>query len=280
MKEVLEPYIYRYPQLSLPIVKGMSGRQEYLDIVRRGILPECPGNPFIGDSGDKILHIDTPVGEIPVLVLGNRKDFERFVLALGNRCEPKDIMPAVGAMTFWGVSNWRKILAHKAAYQEQGGKSWSQEFRLFTENKENYQDIICVVSRGPYSGVERKEPHWLEDSLNIRIWHEITHIICRKIYPENKQKIRDELVADMIGLLQTYHTYDTELAKRFLGIQEEKVLPEGRLWHYVKETEPEKELVESCVRIICELSQYIESRSWTEVFEILDEVERRKIGLG
>lgn len=258
----------------------MSQSRAYLDIVRRGVLPERLENPFIGDARDEVRNLGTPVGTVSVLVLGNRKDFERFAQVIGHRCEPQAIMPAVGAKTFFGVNNWRKILAHREEYEKGGGRLWGQEFRKFTQEKENYQDIVCVVSQGPYSGVERPDPGWAEESLNIRIWHEMTHIVCRKLYPENKHAVRDEVVADMMGLLKTYRSYDTELAAHFLGIQGGRILPSGRLRHYVKE--PKEETAELCVRMIAELSRYAEGRmekNTFEIFEILEEIERKKIGM-
>lgn len=112
------------------------------------ILPESPDNPFVGDARDEVRNIDTPVGCVPVLVLGNRKDFERFSQAIGYRCEPRAIMPSVGDNTFFGVNNWRKILSHKEEYEKDGGRFWKLEFHEFTKNRENYQDIVCIVSQG------------------------------------------------------------------------------------------------------------------------------------
>ena len=48
----VETIIYRYPQLILTPGEGMSGSEAYLDITRRGKLPEELPNPFRGSPKD------------------------------------------------------------------------------------------------------------------------------------------------------------------------------------------------------------------------------------
>ena len=69
-------------------------------------------------------------------------------------------------------------------------KKLAAEFRRFTSVKENYLDMLAVLSRGPYSHVDASaagcsEDEWLTLSDTIRKYHELTHVICRKQYPND-----------------------------------------------------------------------------------------------
>ena len=44
------------------------------------------------------------------------------------------------------------------------------------------------------------DPDWLQKSQIIRKYHECTHFICRNLYPEKTDAVRDELIADAIGI--------------------------------------------------------------------------------
>lgn len=275
---VIVRYLYDYPQLSLPISEGQSYSANYLDYVRRGILPEKIDNPYMGSKYDEIRLCETPLGDKEVLVLGDRRDFIRFVQALGHRCEPVEIPDSVGAMTIFGVVNWRKFHKYKAEYFSAGGDDRKTEFKVFTSDSKNYKDTVMVVSYGPYSNVQRKHASWLEESLSIRIWHELTHLVCRTLYSDNKNAIRDEVVADMMGMLKTYGEYDRNLAKDFLGIEGNEILEGGRLWHYIKNGDPEGDTIYANNMIdilwdVCNNYQKIDP------FEILDIIERERIGI-
>ena len=66
-----------------------------------------------------------------------------------------------------------------------------------------------MLSWGPYSGVSAEaagcsEEEWLALSDTIRRYHELTHVICRRLYPEDVDPVRDELIADAVGLYAAY----------------------------------------------------------------------------
>ena len=79
------------------------------------------------------------------------------------------------------------------------------------------------------------EQEWAAKSATIRMYHELTHFICRKLYPEKKDEIRDEIYANCIGLTAAFGRYDPRLAKTFLGIEAETYRKGGRLEHYAPE---------------------------------------------
>ena len=113
---------------------------------------------------------------------------------------------------------------------------WSTEFQSFISVKENYQDLLVVLSWGPYSNVTAEmagqtEESWPETSYSIRKYHELTHVICRRLYPDRIEAVWDELVADAVGIYAAFGRYDAELEKLFLGIRKGRYTG-GRLENY------------------------------------------------
>lgn len=228
----------KYHQLVLPIAVNEMNTPEYKKAVLRGE-PVCGEANFICSPDDKLETVETPVGKVEILYLAHREDFEHALRALAYRCEPVEIPASVGASTIRGLINWEKIRAHKIGYLAKGGKNWREEFKRFTAEKSNYLDTIILLSKGDYSAVPAcfaglTEYEWDEKSLIIRKYHELTHFVCRTLYPKNIEPIRDEVIADLIGLAAAFDHYDPLLAKRFLGIEGAEFHRGGRLMHYTK----------------------------------------------
>ena len=239
MEKTPELLTSRYPQLLLPIQADMRSTPAYRDAVLRGEPVRDPvAFPF--SEEDALSTEETPAGNAEVLYLAERESFIRAYRALGYRCEPAEIPDSVGAATIRGLINWEKIHRHRDEYLAAGGKNWSEEFKRFTADKSNYLDTIILLSRGEYShvpaqavGLEREE--WLAKSLTIRKYHELTHFVCRGLYPDNIDAIRDEVLADLIGLVAAFGDYDPNLARTFLGIENGSFREGGRLSHYEKD---------------------------------------------
>lgn len=229
----------KYPQLRLAVRKDMSKSEIYRDVVLCG--EPCMDRPDFSFSDEDTLSIvNTPAGEAEILYLNHREDFVHAYRALAYRCEPVEIPDSVGAIAIRGLINWEKINRHHEEYLASGGEDWNGEFREFTSEKSNYLGEIILLSSGYYSNVSPEKvglpaQEWKEKSLTIRKYHELTHFICRKVYPNDIEPIRDEVIADMIGLLQAFGEYDTQLAKIFLGIEGETYRAGGRLAHYAKD---------------------------------------------
>ena len=234
----------RYPQLLLAIEEHAKDTPEYKDVVLRG-KPVFGEPDFLGSPEDELSTVDTPVGRVDVLTLGNRADFEHALRALAYRCEPVEIPASVGASTIRGLINWQKIREHRESFLAAGGTDWGEEFKHFTADKKNYLDSIILLSSGFYSALPPSaaglpEGEWREKSHVIRKYHEITHFVCRSLCPRDIEAIRDEVIADCIGLTAAFGCYDAALAKRFLGIEEGVFRSGGRLSHYAEpETLPE-----------------------------------------
>ena len=240
MSPVLFDLAQRYPQLYLAPAPGLSLDERYRDIVRRG--EPSKGGPlgehFSGSPEDRNYTQSTPAGEVEVVFLKNRRDFEAFYRIMACRGEPEHIPETMGAATISGIINWRKIEAHRKTYEEEGGTVWPLEFSSFTADTANYQDTLILVSAGAYSAVSPGEagfspPEWLEKSIRIRTMHEVTHFIRRKNYPGQIHAVWDEVVADAMGLIFALGVYEPRLARRFLGVSPEGY-QKGRLENYTE----------------------------------------------
>ena len=256
-----------YPQLYLN--PDTDTQETYRRVVLRGEEPEAKSLAhYTGDAHDRMETVDTPAGPVRVVTLGNRQDFElvmRGLMAAKNG--PKAPIPESQGAAMLTVFNWPRIRAHLAAFPEE---EQAAEFKRFTSVKVNYTDMLVVLSRGPYSGVSASamgltEGEWLARSDTIRRYHELTHVICRRLYPENVDPVRDELIADAVGLYAAFGRFDPETEKRFLGIKDGHYVG-GRLENYTPE--PEK-LIDSVSAELDRMKNLIDVRTDMEPFAVI-----------
>ena len=236
-REVLAWLARTYPQLY--VCPGPDGAAVYKEIVLRG--QDAPSHSlahFDTHPGDRLEWETTPAGTVPVITLTGRRDFELFLQIMAFRCTPVPIPRTQGASTLDGVINWTKIRAHKEAFLRAGGADadWDREFARFTADRANFKDVLIVLSVGPYSAVSADraglpEADWLEASHTIRKVHECTHVVCRALFPEKKDAVWDELVADAVGITAAFGRFDPALAELFLGIEDGRYVG-GRLENY------------------------------------------------
>lgn len=271
-ESIMDCLCCRFPQLALPIQQGQKNTPEYRSTVLRGE-PACREPDFMGSPEDTLETVETPAGKAEILYLARREDFEHALRALAYRCEPVEIPAAVGASTVRGLINWEKIRAHKAEYLACGKTDWNKEFKRFTAEKSNYLDTILLLSKGDYSAVPAdsvglSQEDWTEKSRIIRKYHELTHFVCRTLYPHNVEAIRDEVIADRIGLTAAFGRYDARLARRFLGIEDGVFREGGRLSHYAG-----AENLETAVReanaLIDRLAEHAGQNDKSTVFDLL-----------
>lgn len=237
---VLEKLARRFPQLYLTPAEGMSKTPLYRSIVRQG--QEYAGileDHFLGSERDSYELVETPAGEAEAVFLAERKDFECFYRIMGYRCENADIPATCGAGAISGINDWSKIRNHKMEYLLSGGTDWQEEFAGFTKDKKNYTSSVIILSEGPYSALPaeeagRPEEEWLRISLTIRKYHELTHFVCRKKFPELQDAVYDEVLADAIGIIRAEGSYDAKLARLFLF---DSGKHSGRLKNYVSPEE-------------------------------------------
>ena len=267
MTNVLERLAADYPQLYLN--PDTDSQEAYRRVVLRGETPQTKSLAhYRGDRADRDEIADTPAGCVRVVTLGNRQDFE---LALRSLMAAKDgplvPIPESQGAAMLTVFNWPRIHAHLALYPEE---ERAAEFKRFTAVRENYVDMLVLLSRGPYSRVDaaavgETEEEWLGHSDTIRRYHELTHVICRRLYPGDVAPVRDELVADAVGLTAAYGCFDPETEKLFLGIRDGRYVG-GRLGNY---TDAPESLTEAVCDALERVRATIDNQTETEPFQLI-----------
>lgn len=273
---------WRYPQLSLPIQEKISESMDYRRIIRRGELPDTVESPFQGKLS--LTHFATPAGLAEIACIPCRTDFERFVQMMCHKGEPVKVPASMGAVSIFGINSWRRIHQHRAQYEAQGLSGWTEEFKRFTQKKENYQDVLLAVTQGDYSGLPAdqagfSQQEWTGLSLTIRIYHELAHFVSRRLYGENRQTVRDEVLADCIGLIAAAGEYDPALAKRLLGVEGASYQEGRRLENYLPENGAREYAADRAARLADCLAKAYRSLKIREPFAFLQRVETERIGV-
>ena len=274
----------RFQQLYL--TPGEEGAAQYRAVVRQGkdaARKDLSG--FIQHPADCMTVERTPAGEVSAVCVHERADFERFLQIMANRCQRVIIPATQGAAILDGLIDWPRVRAHKAAYMAETmshGETpdWNGEFRRFTADKRNYTTALIVLSWGPYSGLDAGETglsreEWLEKSFTIRKYHECTHFVCRRLYPEKKDAVWDELVADAVGLLAAFGTYRPDLAEKLLGIREDGYAG-GRLENYVKDGTGPEGWVPYCRTLVRYLEKAARALNGASPYDLAVHMEERK----
>lgn len=280
-RDVISNMIKRYPQLTLDPAPGLKDTEEYRNIVRKGYYPGNLECKFRVSDKDMLAEYPTPAGNAEVLFLFYREDFERMVQMLAYKGENRSLPQSMGAVAIRGIVNWSRIHAHKKEYLQSGKSDWKAEFSRFTENPDNYKDSLIIISEGPYSNLPWEETpwsenEWLQYSKTIRIYHELAHFVSRKCFPQNRNALRDEVIADCIGLYQATGRYDAKLAQAFLGIDGDSYKRGGRLENYVKESEEMDLCFYRAKSMTEELDQHLAEFPET-AFDVLNWLEEEKI---
>ncbi|MBO4375093.1 MAG: hypothetical protein J5829_08320 [Lachnospiraceae bacterium] len=246
-RKVTETLAQTYKQLY--IAPGDDMLEKYNDIVLKGKEPEKRDlSHFVTSDRDRLEYVGTPAGDVLCVTLFERRDFETFLRIMANRCSMADIPDTQGASILDGVINWKKINDHKEEFFREAEKNgilvpdWQTEFQNFTSDRNNFKDVLIILSVGPYSNTPAKDvgipdDEWISLSHTIRKYHESTHFICRRKFREKINAVWDELVADAVGIYAAFGKPDTEMEKRFLGIEGE-VYTGGRLENYVEADDP------------------------------------------
>ena len=280
------PYLAEiYQQLYL--VPGTEGAKEYKDIVLCG--KDAQKNDlshFRMDEKDSLILESTPAGEVQILTLSHREDFELFLYIIANQCRPYQIPSTQGASLLDGIVNWKKIYHHQELWiveqKEAGNPSpdADAEFRRFTYDKRNYRDALILLSAGLYSNLSAEKAgfdpeEWLRLSGSIRKYHECTHFICRRLFPEKIDPIWDELVADAEGIYDTFGSFDIKLEEQFLGINENGY-EGGRLENYVKPEDDIHAVAKECHRLLVRFEELAKEHDRMEPFAFALLLEEKK----
>ncbi len=267
-----------YPQLYL----RLGDTEQYADVVRRGMIPEVRDvSHFQTDVLDEASVGVTSAGSVQIVQLTHRADFELFYQLMGFKCVPTAIPPQTGAVILDGVINWTKIRAHQAEFlSEEPDGNWSEEFQKFTSVKSNYLDALILLSSGNYSNVPAEQfgysqEEWLRISYEIRKAHELTHFLCRRKYPEQKNAVWDELVADAVGIVSALGRFDPAMESVFLGVSSDGYIG-GRLETY---TETPEMLTPRICSVLQEFEKLYHANTVTDPFVFAELLESGQASL-
>ncbi len=222
MEHCIDILARRYPQILIPIEKGIKDSDEYKSVCLRGEKSNR-SITFSRNPKDNLETYKTKWGDVEILTLINREDFVHACRCLGHKCEPVVIPDSTGAMAIFGLNNWDKVRA--------GMDDYKDSFIILSFG--NYSNVTSeCISKETNNEIKVNEEEWLEKSTIIRKYHELTHFVMRKAYPNDIDYIRDELIADCIGLMCAFSKFDTRLIKLFLGIENNTYREGGRLQNY------------------------------------------------
>ncbi len=244
----------RFAQLRFPVAEGMSREPAYRAATLRGEFGEAaafaPGLVLRRPEAVSLSIVESAAGRVPVVVAGDRADFEALVRAFTERNEPAAVPASMGACLVNGLINWHRIALHRAQWAREAAdasdEAWGAEFRALVPQKARYQDRMVLLSAGPYSAVPAAESGgpadtWHERSVAIRRDHELFHYFTYRRFGRIRTHVFDELLADFAGLVGADGRYHATLALRFLGLDRlPAIRPDGRLLNYVREKLPQE----------------------------------------
>jgi hypothetical protein len=231
----------RLVQLRFPIAAGVGASDAYRAATGRGLLPgDGEGLQPVAPERVRVFVHETPAGRLPVVAAGAREDFEALVRALTRRNEPDPVPASMGACIVGGYNNWDRVARLRRAWEEEtgGGGDWGAAFASVMPRKELYQDRFVLLSSGPYSGtpaaeVGRTEEEWARDSFAIRLEHECAHYFTRRVFGSMTNTLRDELIADFMGISAAAGRFRADWLLRFMGLERFPEYREGgRLQNY------------------------------------------------
>lgn len=231
---VFEELRSKLVQFQFPILPEISQTENYRAATRQGKstaeMPEATGLVLQHPENLQLEVHSTLAGKIPVLIAGCRQDFISIVRALTKRNEPYPIPDSMGAVMVAGYNNWHRIRSYRQAWELQQIQptseiDWQREFKRLSCQKHLYQDRFIILSPGGYSGISATEMgmtevEWLEVSLAIRLEHECTHYLTRRLLGSMRNNLMDELMADYRGIVVANNGYyRADWFLRFLGLE-------------------------------------------------------------
>ncbi|HCB64202.1 MAG TPA: hypothetical protein DEP20_02390 [Fusobacteria bacterium] len=229
-------------EFNFPIEEGMSQNDDYIAAQETGRVAEkYRRSKGIDLKSIEISSVLTPGGNMPLIILRDRSEFERVIQCFSYNNEPGKVPKSMGASTYAGYSNWDRILSYKEEWtMATGGNEfeWAKEFEKLKNNKRLFKDSFIVLSNGPYSAVPSGdvgmgESEWKRVSLDIRKFHETTHYFTKRILGSMNNNIIDEIFCDYVGVAKATGKYNVDWALRFLGLENyPKYRKGGRLENY------------------------------------------------
>ncbi len=199
---LVENLVHAFPILNFPLGKRpLPDDPLFLAVVWQGRNQAPPGK-FSGRAPHtwRLTLGKTAFGEFPVLSIGNRTDFEHFILTVGFELARKSLPANLGALYMTGKPRWERCRAWLETY----GNS---PFAPKIPPRQAVGESFIVVSGGPYANIALDNlpaiarQVWNSASTRIRFAHELTHASLRQIRGKLSKSLAEELIADYEGLL-------------------------------------------------------------------------------
>ena len=224
------------PQLALKVREGVSRSSQYKSGILGGELELLPDPAGFSLHGPFQVSIEEHwSGNLPVITLVDRADFEHFFQCLGNRGEPVDISPQAHALMVIGLICPRKIHVVRSNWEQglmkddlmlSGCSNWSDAMRaLDSRDKFLFRDQVLLAHVDSYAGLDSDQighgvtpERWLGVSRVIRLNHEFTHHATRRLFGSMRLNLHDEIIADCIGFLAGLGCFDSSVFLMGLGI--------------------------------------------------------------
>lgn len=232
-----------FPQLAFPIQSGVSQSERYRSAVYRGRKIERPyrGSFFSEPKSISINLVEGLVGELPIIEVRNRGDFESLIKALIHKSEPVEIPLSMGACLIIGYSNWGRLRQYRTEWTKKNpGQNWGNKWEILKKNKSKYQDTFIILSDGDYSAVgcdamDLPADVWLAKSQTIRLYHELTHYFTKRVFGSVADTLYDEVLCDYFGICMANEgDYRADWFLKFMGLEDFPLYRAGgRLENYI-----------------------------------------------
>ena len=211
------------------------------EVINKKVIPKHPVD-FNDPEGVRFEIFSSFAGDIPIIYARNTADFEAIVTNLIYKGERPENISQTGASFVSGKSTRLIILSAKP-----------------------YSNV-------PASELGLDEAGWAEKSMLLRRSHEYTHYYTKQVFGISNNMLHDELMADLIGLYDTFGFYKAEWFLRFMGVIEGSG---GRLVVYTSELSDNVKKV--VTELLCKAAQGLEKWSQSEGFKELTNAERINI---
>lgn len=228
----------------LPIWRRIAGLGELIgaaEVINKKVCPKHPVD-FKDPEGVRIEIFSSYAGDIPIIYADNTEDFEAIVTNIVYKGERPQNISQTGASFVTGKST-----------------------------------RFIILSSKPYSNVPASElsPHdadWAEKSMLIRRSHEYTHYYTKQVFGISNNILHDELMADFIGLYDTFGFYKAEWFLRFMGVIK---CSGGRLVVYTDKLS--QKVKEAVTELLIDAANGLEKWSLSDGFKSLTNAERINI---
>lgn len=237
--DVLSKYFY---QFSFPIKKNISLSSEYKNAQKTGTILNRENNSNYKfkdpDSIQLFIH-QTLAGQIPVITIKNRNDFETFLQTLLYRNEPVKIPASMGAVMVNGLINWHRLHKLKSIWKQGNQKYNYLTNSTFKPDKKLYLDKFIVLCEMPYSNISCWEmcmdyDEWIKHSMKIRLEHEVTHFFTKRFFGTMRNNLHDELLADYMGICAVNGSFNANWFLKFMGLHNFPIYRKGnRMENYL-----------------------------------------------